>query len=311
MADVTRTRPLTSRCGNAHAVQLYESEDFLAETVGRFLAAGLRTGDAAVVIATEEHRRAFSAAVVTCGVDAEQAVRCRQLIMLDAAATLRAFMTPAGPDAGRFAATIGTVLDGAAGDGRPVRAYGEMVALLWHRGAVASAMGLEQLWNDLATERDFSLLCAYPLDLFADPGAARDFARMCEQHTRVLPSGDRSLLEPTDIDSQRRAVAALQQQLAAVRSKRRSARTNAAGPEGRSSRRTAGEEPSMAGLHEAAAGIMRGKRAKSSSHGRRLLGLCAHCGQPVSHDERYIRLYRRAWHVECALKADGWSDRPV
>ena len=49
----------------------------------------------------------------------------------------------------------------AAATGRPVRAYGEMVALLWEHGDVLAAIELEELWNDLGRELDFSLLCAY------------------------------------------------------------------------------------------------------------------------------------------------------
>jgi hypothetical protein len=36
---------------------------------------------------------------------------------------------------------------------------------------------------------------------------------------------------------------------------------------------------------------------------RRTLGLCAHCRQPVDVGDDYVRLYRRAWHLECALAA--------
>lgn len=34
---------------------------------------------------------------------------------------------------------------------------------------------------------------------------------------------------------------------------------------------------------------------------RRTLGTCAHCDRPVHPDEEYVRLHRRAWHLECAL----------
>jgi signal transduction histidine kinase len=41
---------------HAHAVQFYEQDEHLFDTVERFLVAGLRAGDRLVVIATEEHR---------------------------------------------------------------------------------------------------------------------------------------------------------------------------------------------------------------------------------------------------------------
>ncbi len=36
---------------------------------------------------------------------------------------------------------------------------------------------------------------------------------------------------------------------------------------------------------------------------RRTLGLCAHCHRPVELHEEHVRLYRLAWHVDCALAA--------
>ncbi|MBA3328591.1 MAG: hypothetical protein H0T43_09860 [Solirubrobacterales bacterium] len=33
----------------------------------------------------------------------------------------------------------------------------------------------------------------------------------------------------------------------------------------------------------------------------RTLGVCAHCHEPVAFDDQYVRLHRRAWHLQCAL----------
>lgn len=38
---------------------------------------------------------------------------------------------------------------------------------------------------------------------------------------------------------------------------------------------------------------------------RRSLGLCARCGEEVTRDDDYVRLYRRAWHLTCALDQEG------
>jgi hypothetical protein len=35
--------------------------------------------------------------------------------------------------------------------------------------------------------------------------------------------------------------------------------------------------------------------------GGRTLGRCAACNEPVTFAQEWIRLYRRAWHVQCAL----------
>ena len=45
--------------------------------------------------------------------------------------------------------------------------------------------------------------------------------------------------------------------------------------------------------------------ARSPRRRRRTLGLCAHCHAPVDVDSESVRLYRLAWHVDCALAAAG------
>jgi hypothetical protein len=53
---------------------------------------------------------------------------------------------------------------------QPLRIFGEMVAVLWNDGKHDAALSLEELWNDLREEHDFSLFCAYPLKCFEQAG---------------------------------------------------------------------------------------------------------------------------------------------
>ncbi len=196
-----------------HVVAFYDTEAFLLETVGDFLAPALRNGDAAIVVATPAHRVGFDAALERAGIDVDAALREGRYVALDAAELLSRFMVDGEPDAARFRETLGEVMKGASQNGRTIRAYGEMVALLWDEGAVTHALALEDMWNDFASDRSFELLCAYPMHAFSDASAGAPFARICEQHTRVIPSEGYSLL---DEDQRSRAVAVLQQQAAAL-----------------------------------------------------------------------------------------------
>ena len=72
--------------------------------------------------------------------------------------------------------------------GSPVCAYGEMVDLLWKGGNPAGAIKLEELWNELASSYDFSLLCAYNMGNFGNASDAEQFATICKQHTHVIPT---------------------------------------------------------------------------------------------------------------------------
>ena len=55
--DLERGLPtcLASPAANLHAVQFYERDGFLCDTVGRFLGAGLAAGEHVYVLATKRH----------------------------------------------------------------------------------------------------------------------------------------------------------------------------------------------------------------------------------------------------------------
>lgn len=172
-----------------HVVQFYEDEQFLADQVAEFLGSALSNGDAAVVIATRANRERFVAQLRGTGSDVDIHSRARLLTILDADETLDSFMQNGAPDWDRFRATIGPVLEGAAaaGGGR-VRAYGEMVDVLWRAGNQHAAVRLEELWNDLAHLYEFELLCAYRMGNFYKEADAKGFEAICRVHTRAVPT---------------------------------------------------------------------------------------------------------------------------
>jgi DcmR-like sensory protein len=172
-----------------HDVQFYEDEAFLSEAVASFLAEGFRAGQPLIVIATAEHRKAFAQRMRARGVDPEDLVHGRDIMWLDAADTLAAFMEGDRPDPELFEATVGNVFEKIMANRKyaMVRAYGEMVDLLWRGGKSASAIAVEELWNGLAAKYAFSLLCAYSKEsLLSDPHTD-GIDSICRVHSRVLP----------------------------------------------------------------------------------------------------------------------------
>lgn len=183
-----------------HVVQFYEHDEQLVEAVGAYLADGLRSGEAALVVATAAHRDAFEAWLTATGIDTAEARRRGDLVTLDAAETLARFMVDGQPDAAAFDAVVGGLVRDLRRDGRPPRIYGEMVALLWDDGHVPAAIALEALWNDLGRDVDFTLFCAYR----SQPGddlAALD--HVCDLHSAV--AGDASRRFDNDAQSARAA----------------------------------------------------------------------------------------------------------
>lgn len=182
-----------TRAGRAwitsHDVQFYEDEAFLAEAVAQFLVEGFRAGQPLIVIATEPHRKAFKERIRARGIDPEELVHGRDVVWLDAGDTLAAFMEGDRPDRELFEATVGNVFDKVMANRRyvMVRAYGEMVDLLWRAGKSAGAIELEEMWNGLAKKYAFSLLCAYSKESLLKNPRAEGIESICRQHSRVLP----------------------------------------------------------------------------------------------------------------------------
>jgi PAS domain S-box-containing protein len=205
----------TTRGAGAHVVQFYDDDAFLADMVCGYIAAGLAAGDPIVIIATPAHLEAFEARLSRRAIDVERAVRTRLLTFLDAGETLAALMRGRMPDAEKFRAHVGGVLRKAraAANERPARAYGEMVDVLWKAGNREAAIRLEELWNELARDEAFTLICAYGMASF-DGERTSGFHNVCDAHSHVLPTESFSSLEsePTRL----REVALLQQRARAL-----------------------------------------------------------------------------------------------
>jgi signal transduction histidine kinase len=191
-----------------HAVQFYETESFLYDKVSHFADTALAAGESVIVIASQVHRNAIERRVdlSSIGIGSQA-----QFIFLDAEETLSRFMVDGWPDPQRFADVVGGALRRASADGVVgVRAYGEMVALLCSAGNADAAVRLEGLWNDLAKKHHFSLLCAYPMDVFRGEDESRSFHRICAAHSHVCGS-EAYENGAADSDQFHRATALLQQ----------------------------------------------------------------------------------------------------
>ena len=169
-----------------HVVQFYERDQDLVTAVSGHLAAALAAGDVAIVVATPEHQRAFDGALTAAGIDVVAARRAGLLIVADAGATLDQLMGASGPDPAAFDSVVGSLVRAAAESGRTVRAYGEMVALLWDAGLITAAIELEELWNDLSERVPFSLYCAYPAQLVGADEHAGALVDVCHAHTAIV-----------------------------------------------------------------------------------------------------------------------------
>ena len=169
-----------------HVVQFYGRDDELADRVTDYLLGALDGGGVAVVIATPEHRREFETRLGQAGVDLAAARDDGSYLALDAGQTLRRLMAAERLDPAAFDRVIGDVIRRAGAGGRPVRTFGEMVALLWDDGLVNEALQLETLWEELDGRHPFSLFCGYRADSMARDIDA--YAEVCRLHGEIVGS---------------------------------------------------------------------------------------------------------------------------
>lgn len=174
--------------GSEHFVQFYEADGFLLNSLSGFIGTAINSGDGALVVATGAHRDALDEVLCANGLDLISARRRGQYLSLDAAETLSKFMVDGSPEPNRFNKVIGNVIESVTDGRNCVRAFGEMVALLWADGNYAAAIRLEELWNDLQKNYSFSLFCAYPMNGFTGEKFVEPLTGVCTAHSRVIPA---------------------------------------------------------------------------------------------------------------------------
>ncbi len=172
-----------------HVVLFYSDDAELVAKVGRDLGEAVGAGVVVVALATEAHLRAIAVEMGRAGINVEKARDDGSFSGYDASATMAQLIFDGSPDRESFERVVGGMLRPGAQSGRPVRVYGEMVALLWDAGQVGGAIELEDLWNELGRDLDFSLLCAYPLASLADPSLATSVEKVCKAHSEVVGTG--------------------------------------------------------------------------------------------------------------------------
>lgn len=170
--------------GHFHAVRFYEDSKSLCRIVSGFVAEGLALDQPALIIATRPHIDCIAENLRAATIDLDTLQKKGDLLLLDAHQTLATFMVSGLPDADFFRAAATSALD-QVGRGRrkTIRAYGEMVDVLWKEGQTAAAIKLEMLWNQLANTRDFSLLCGYAMGNFYKDASINE---VCEHHTHTV-----------------------------------------------------------------------------------------------------------------------------
>lgn len=169
-----------------HSVHFYDRPSSLIDRVCEYVHEGFRVDDAAIIICTPEHLRSIDACLETRGFDVTALRESGQYVALNAAQTLDLFIVNGRPDRKRFSDVVGGQLLRTHAAYPRVRAFGEMVALLWAKGNSRAALELEDMWNELLGHHPFSLLCAYSLDVLGKPASLQTVVDIAKLHGKVI-----------------------------------------------------------------------------------------------------------------------------
>lgn len=167
-----------------HACHVYRNEGEFLDTLSGFVGGGLWAGESAIVIATDAHLAELETALRQTGLDLAHFRGDGRYIALSADLTMAKFCDGGWPDGERFMQVMTPIVERARGPLRAIRAFGEMVSLLWSRGHYAGAVRLEHLWNKLLEKEQMRLVCAYSRTHFAKGSlASRRAVQDAHSHT--------------------------------------------------------------------------------------------------------------------------------
>lgn len=168
-----------------HIVQFYEDDALFLDTLFRFVDRGLITGEGVIVIATHEHLSALEERLSGFMFGIARDRLTGAYIAMDAQEALGKFMIKGWPDDKLFLEFVLGLVTRASAHGRRVRAFGEMVALLWATGNTAATIRLEYLWNKVCKIHKLPLFCAYPKTGFTEE-TSKSIADICAAHSKII-----------------------------------------------------------------------------------------------------------------------------
>jgi len=177
-----------------HVLQVYDDDDVFLDALAGFIGGGINSGDCVVLIATSKHLGSIQQRLIDYGISVQTLIEDDRYIPLDAETTLSKFMRDGWPDEKLFNDTITPLFERAVCKDRRVRAFGEMVAILWEKGYHGATVQLEHLWNNFMEKNSFTLFCAYPKAGFMG-NVHESIQTICDCHSKMINGSERQLTE--------------------------------------------------------------------------------------------------------------------
>lgn len=177
---------LTNPAPGNHIVKVCHDAVTRAQAVTYFIEKGLSNEEAVIVIARPELRKAVNALMGRWGLNVPLLKEQGKLKFFDAEFLLSNLLVNDEIDLKAFQKFIGVPIQTAKRNYGKVRAFGEMVDVLWKTGREDTALQLEDLWNQLLQSHKFSLLHTYSVENLDPHNYEESLERICKGHTHHI-----------------------------------------------------------------------------------------------------------------------------
>ena len=177
-----------------HVLQIYKTDDAFLDVLEEFTLSGIASNECVIIIGTVNHLKALEDRMLLRGLDVDALNDDEQFIPLNAEIALGKFMRNNKPDERLFSHFVMGLMDKANRKKRKVRAFGEMVAILWAEGHNEATVQLENLWTNFCNTEAFCLFCAYPENGFTQD-ITSSIKTICQAHTKVIDRWNKSETE--------------------------------------------------------------------------------------------------------------------
>jgi len=168
-----------------HLVQFYENDHIFLNTLEGFAGSGILAGESIIIIATAKHIASLNKRLLSQGFNLTQLKAAGQYIPIEVNDVFKKILVNGWVDETMFNEFVIKLIDGAKHGGRKVRAFGELVAVLWEQGNCGVTVQLEHLWHKLYHQLNFTLYCAYPkIGFTQSPSDSIDI--ICKSHSKIL-----------------------------------------------------------------------------------------------------------------------------
>lgn len=170
-----------------HFVQVCQNLTSQAEILTQYIIEGLTNGEGIVIIARVGLRKALSAKFKDLGLDLNDLKAQGKIRIFDADFMLSLFNFDDTVDRAAFEkCVLPPVLETKLKFGK-VRAFGEMVDILWKDGWQDLAIELEGWWGEICEEHNLMLLCTYLLESLDPAEYNHSLKRICNTHNHLVP----------------------------------------------------------------------------------------------------------------------------